>query len=308
MKRNVKKLLVASLVIFMLGVVICSAALICAGASNVELFDNYNASTENSYEISLSDIQKVGALPFSKLKISAEKSDIRIIPTDEETRISFKNTDTTKTKSIIENGILKIDDSVPFYAMGLSFENGKVGFEGFRNVFSNGLYSHNEKSITIHLSQNDKPDLLEVFLGAGNVFVEGGEYDDINITSSFGNVMINNAKVSATAVISLKKGNIIVNDSDYVFLDASCTAGSADVDVRGRKTNCETVIGNIKVQTLKPLENYNIRTSLLRGTILLDGVKEQGKQYASSASDNPESIWLKTSAGDISLYNSVTNE
>ena len=307
MKRNVKKLLIASLVIFLLGAVICSVALIYAGAKNVELFDNNGNSLANSYEISLLDIEKVGMLAFSSLKINAEKSDVRIVPTEDETYIRFENPDSKKTVCIIENGVLKIDDSVPFYVMGLSFQNGKVGFEGFRNVFTNGPYSHTDKSITVYLSENDKLNSLEISLSVGDVFLEGGEYENVNINTSVGNAALEDVDISATAVISLKMGDISVKDSDYVFLDASCGVGDADIDINGRKTNCETALGSIKVQSEKPLENYNTRASVSQGKILINGKNIDDKKYVTTVNDDAESIWFKTSVGDISLYNSVTS-
>lgn len=307
MKKNVIKLLVASLIIFLLGVVICSAALIYAKAANVNLFESEELSVAPSYEIKLDSIDKKGSLPLSAIEIKAEKADITVCSTDGDSRVFFENPDKQRTACAIENGILKIHDSVPFYVMGISIEDGKTSFAGFRNVFSKGLYSHTEKSVKIYLNEKDKIDSIKVSLGIGNVEISEIDLKKLTVSSSYGDAELKKLDIAETADITLKKGNVTVEDSSYVFVNAVCTLGDITVQADGRKTNCETTLGDIYVKTAKELSDYSIRASLTRGQISIGETVLDDNEYSKARSD-AESLWLKTAVGDISVYKSVTNE
>ncbi len=307
MKKNVIKLLIVSLIIFLLGVMICSAELIYAKAAEVNLFESEELSAAPSYEIKLDSIDKKGTLPLSTIEIKAEKADIIICSTDEDSRVFFENPDKERTTCIIENGILKIHDNVPFYIMGLSIEDGKTSFAGFRNVFSKGLYSHTEKSVKIYLNEKDKIDNIKISLGIGDIEISEIDLKKLTVSSSYGDAELKKLNISETADITLKKGNVTVEDSSYVFVNAVCTLGDIAVYADGRKTNCETTLGDITVKTANALSNYNIRASLTRGQISLDGIVLDDNEYSKTKSD-AESLWLKTAGGDISIYKSVTNE
>lgn len=307
MKKNVIKLLTASLVIFLLGIVICSVAFIYAKATDVNLFDWTEFSASPSYELNFDNVEKKGSLPLNAIDIRAEKADVTVYATDGKSRVFFENPDSEKTTCTVENGILKIYDSVPFFIMGLSVEDGKTSFAGFRNVFSQGLYSHGDKSVTIYLNENDIIGDIKISLGIGNVTISDINFENLTLSSSYGNATIENSHIAEKADINLKKGNISIENCSYVFVNAASTVGTITAQVGGRKTNCETTLGNINVKTDKAISDYNLRASLSNGKIFSDGTVCDGKEY-NIANVDGESIWLKSVSGDISIYNSVTNE
>lgn len=307
MKKNVISTLIASLVIFLLGIIICSTALIYATATDVKLFSNQELSPAESYKIEIKNIDKDGTSALSTIDIRAEKADINILPTDGNSYIFFENPDASKTSAFIENGTLKITDTVPFYIMGLSFENGKMKFAGFRNVFTQGLYSGGEKSITVYLNNADVIKNIKITLSIGNVSVAGISVEELNVTSSFGNAVLSQVDISSTAKISLKKGNVNIKDCSYVFTDIFTSVGDIFVQTNGRKTNCEATVGDINIMYDKNIDDYDIRASLASGKIFLDGAAQKGKEFIKNAVD-ADSLWLKTSKGNISFYKSVTSE
>ncbi|MBE6689100.1 MAG: DUF4097 domain-containing protein [Ruminococcaceae bacterium] len=308
MKKNVKKLLAASLVIFLLGVIICSAALIYAAATGVRLFGEDGGSEKLSYQLYVSEAEKLGVLPFSSIEISAEMCDVTIQKTDKPSYIEFKNSDKLKTACVLENGVLKIHDSVPFYFLGLTFENGKAGFTGFRHVFSQGLYSSDEKKITVYLNNFDTIGKINIRLGLGNVNISSISTENISVSSSLGNVNISEADISEKLTVSVKSGNVRIKHTDYVFADISCTTGNIYTDITGRKTNCETAVGDITAVTKKDISLYNIRASVSKGDIEVNDKDQISKEYNSVCETSDENIWLKAHYGDIDLYKYVTNE
>lgn len=306
MLKYVKKTLFASLVLFLLGIVICSVAFIYAANTGVRLFGNSSLSTVPSYEETFSDIVERDGHAFTNIVIRADVSDVRILPTENESSIHFENPDYSKTTYVIENGTLKIVDTVPFYAFGLSFENGKMNFAGFRNVLTEGLVSKRKKSVTIYINPTDIVKDIDITLGVGNVEVSEASSASLNVSASVGDVLIDNSVINGTSKISLKKGNITISDSSYVFMDAGTTVGNIDISAKGTKTNCECSLGDINIKCERNVSEYSIRAAAERGKIFIGNSICDKKRYDSLIQD-ADAIWVNTKVGDISFYKTVTD-
>ncbi|MBQ9941036.1 MAG: hypothetical protein IJO74_05820 [Clostridia bacterium] len=307
MKKNVIKTLFASLIIFILGIVICIISFIYSKVSNIDLFKNNDVSPGESYEIEISMVEKTGQSTLDKIYISAENTDISILSTEKESYILFENPDSEKTECKIENGILKISDTVPFYFMGLSVKNHKYEFAGFRNIFSQGIYSKTNKKITVFLNKNLPIELINISVGVGDINISDLNIQELTVISSVSGIAITNSDIQNTVSINNKIGNIVFEGCNCIFADINGKIGDIKASASGRKTNCETVLGDISIATENDYTDYSSRASLSYGKIYLNGDINENKQYSNNI-ESDKSLWTKTSVGNISFYKTVTNE
>lgn len=307
MKRSFKKLLLTSLVLFILGTILCAAALIYAAVTDVNIFDNTQSNPAENYSVKLSEVKKSGVLDFTRLYIHGEDLDITVCGTEEESYIAFNEPDEFKTSCIIENGILRITDTVPFYIMGLSVTDLKPKFTGFRNIFTSGLYSTTDKSVTVYLNNSTSLESIEINVGIGNVKVSDISSKSISSSAVIGDITLQDNNVSEKINIDCSNGDVVLKNCTYAFADISTSVGDIDVYHPGRKTNCEASIGNISVTTDDDPYAYSSRAVTSSGKIVIDETVQPGKEFTNN-SDSESSLWLKNIIGTISLYNSVTNE
>lgn len=308
MKKSFKKLLITSLILFLLGIVMCSAALIYAAVSDINLFEDSQSTPADNYSIKISEVDKTGSLPLSKLYIHGEDIDVTICRTDEESYIAFNTPDKIKTTCVIENGVLKITDTVPFYILGLSITDSKPKFTGFRNVFTSGFYSTTDKSVTVYLNDSVSLDSVEVDIGIGTTVISDIATDNISVSSVNGDIKLTNNRIAEKATMRASNGDITLNGCSYAFTDIATTSGNIDVHSFGRKTNCESTIGNICVMAADDPFAYSIRATTSSGKIIVDDTIQMGEEFDNEISDAENTIWIKTIRGNISIYNSVTNE
>jgi len=307
MKKGFKKLLLTSLILFLLGIVLCSVALICAAVKDVDLFENSQSVTTEDFSVKLSDIEKKGTLDFTKLYIHGEDIDVTVRSTDKESYIQFVEPDKSKTSCIIENGILKITDTVPFYILGLSVTDLKPKFTGFRNIFTSGIYSTTDKAVTVYLNENVSVNSIEVKVGIGTIDITDVSAKNITVSTVVGDVKLDENKISEKASVNCSVGDVSIDECSYAFADIATITGNITVHSLGRKTNCEATVGDITVLTEDDPYSYSTRATTTSGKVMIDGTVMPEKDMTASA-DSESTLWLKTTLGDISLYNSVTNE
>lgn len=306
MKQSVKKALVSSLILFILGISICFVSLVYAEITNTDIFDDSDSYTCKSYKIKINNIENQSLSRLHSLQIRGENINIKILPTQEESYIFFENSDSSNLKTTIENGILKITDETPFYMLGFLFENNKTTFVGLRNIFTSNTYKTEKRSLTVFLNQLDKLNKITLDINFGNIDISDISSKSFTAISKFGDINLN-AMEFETAYISLKKGNISVKNCKYIFSDIQNIVGDININVDGNKTNCQTAFGKIKAFCHKDLTEYSISAYITNGKITVDNNKIGSKNYLTT-SESSNSMLLKNTIGDISLYKFVTNE
>ncbi len=304
MRKSVVKALLISLIIFGIGTVLCIAGIVYGTVSRKELFENSDNKT--NFEIEIGEIERNDPFPLSQIIIRAENSNIYILPTDSKSRIFLENSDKSKISYALESGVLRISDNSPYFILGFNTDGKKTYFSGFRNVFSKGFNSGTENSIYIYLNKNEKIEDLKINLGIGNVFISENDFENIIIDCSYSNISFKETNISKKAEIAVKKGDIVIENCSYIFLDTFTQSGDISIDPNGRKTLCKTSSGNICVYMQKNTDAYNIYAHSLNGKIFIDGRKH--KNEWKNTTDSNENISVETQNGNIAFYNYVTSE
>ena len=139
--------LIVSVILVIVGLIICSVSMLQAKRQNVDLYDTkiVNGQSEAEYDFS-EDI-------ISKIQIEVGDCDVHIICGADENKVVMNNFSSAGYICEVNNRALVVEDSVNVFNIPDIIENGKIRFKGFRYFLRDRKITAGGKSLYVYVSE-----------------------------------------------------------------------------------------------------------------------------------------------------------
>ncbi len=282
MKRTTRSLLITALILFCTGLLISLIFSLVAKINGVKIFDfEKKASTIESIFVENDDIlskspesnfvKKLSKKEYSRIDVSSFVGDVTLCKSDKKNGIDFKNTNTNNISYTIVGDTLIVKETDPVGIFGLYIGENGFSFRGLRHIFATGNRINAAKKITIYVPSKIELDKIEISSSVGDVKLDGVSAPEVNITSTIGNVEVENSKnEKAKFKITGNFTDIRLKNNIYASCSVSTKFGniSAKIPKHAEQSNMFDIwIGDVKVNTKLPIEDYKLSISATIGSV-----------------------------------------
>lgn len=201
--KKMKRLLIASAVLAVIGLVLCIVGFAVSGKYEESLFSqtqNDEGQYVYTYEFDASMIKKV-SLELSYADVNVKSTGgagyIEMVnyPLDNFGMTVGATTISIEEKSVLENLF-------------------SFNFDGFRNYYNSVKMAAKKRTVNIYLPDNAALRMLDFDIYSGDVMVEHLRADtDVEIEIDYGSVIMNDVIGAREISVSIKEGNLAVSDS-----------------------------------------------------------------------------------------------
>jgi hypothetical protein len=207
MKSDLRKKFNFSGIVLLIGIIITIIALLLGG--KIINISRYNVKDINEIYNNVKSLN---------IDLSASKVEIK---TGNEFRIEAKNVSNDNFKSLVTDGIWKIEDKFEpkfFNILGISLSNFNIG--------------NYDSSITIYLPASFQSENLKINIGAGQLLAHNLISKNTDITVGAGEFKSNNL-ITDNITIDCGVGNVDINGEVKNKSNLKCGIGNIDLDLKG---------------------------------------------------------------------------
>ena len=171
--------LIIAVILFVVGLLMCSVASLQAKRQNIDLFDTriVNGQSESEYDFT-EDV-------IGKIQIEVSDCDVNIICGADKNKVVMNNFSSAGYICEVENRALIIEDTVNLFDIKDIIENGKIRFKGFRYYLRDRKITTGRKSLDVYISEKFDIKIIDISVESGDVNVAGYENNTdyiVNIT------------------------------------------------------------------------------------------------------------------------------
>ena len=216
--------LIFSVIILVVGMIVCNVATKLADKQGVVLFEQ--TTLENGDTVIKKEIPND---KFTKLELEIKDAPVNIFGGAESSYVELVNFDVNSYGISDLNNTLSIDDS--FNITSLFKSTGGAQFKGLRYVvFDRKEKKGSEKSVNIYLSDNTDLKNISIKLGKGSVYVKSvSKALDYSLVTEQGNVTLDEVKNATLAKIRTGSGTVALNYSTGTLFDVDIASGQFNV-------------------------------------------------------------------------------
>ena len=216
--------LIFSVIILVVGMIVCNVATKLADKQGVVLFEQ--TTLENGDTVIKKEIPND---KFTKLELEIKDAPVNIFGGAESSYVELVNFDVNSYGISDLNNTLSIDDS--FNITSLFKSTGGAQFKGLRYVvFDRKEKKGSEKSVNIYLSDNTDLKNISIKLGKGSVYVKSvSKALDYSLVTEQGNVTLDEVKNATLAKIRTGSGTVALNYSIGTLFDVDIASGQFNV-------------------------------------------------------------------------------
>ncbi len=216
--------LIFSVIILVVGMIVCNVATKLADKQGVVLFEQ--TTLENGDTVIKKEIPND---KFTKLELEIKDAPVNIFGGAESSYVELVNFDVNSYGISDLNNTLSIDDS--FNITSLFKSTGGAQFKGLRYVvFDRKEKKGSEKSVNIYLADNTDLKNISIKLGKGSVYVKSvSKALDYSLVTEQGNVTLDEVKNATLAKIRTGSGTVALNYSIGTLFDVDIASGQFNV-------------------------------------------------------------------------------
>ncbi len=282
MKKTTRSLLLTALILFCAGLLLSLVFSLIAKTSDIKVFDfNKKASTIETVSVSIDDVlaispdsnymKKLSKKAFSRIDISSYAGDVVLRKESEKSGLHFDKTNTNNISYSIIGDTLTIKETDPVGLLGLYISDDGFSFRGLRHIFSSGNRINASKTVTVFIPEDTVLDEIEIISSVGNVELDGVSAPEVNITSSFGKVLIKNTK-DENGKFNIKGNFTDVSLENCLYTNCSVTTKFGEINAKmplhkEQSTILDVWCGDVIVKTELPVGDYKLSLSTTIGEI-----------------------------------------
>lgn len=287
-----------SLIIILVGWLVCSSAEAEAAEDGIEIFDQALDEDDNSvytFEFGTDEI-------YNKIELIIDEADIYIYGGFAEPYMELINFNEGSYMMTSANRSISVSTSFDIMSIIQFWESGFT-FSGLRNYVRRGLSDEViiTKRINIYLPTDGDVNIINIELDEGNVYVMNLD-TEIDITASLGtgNLVLDSVSTTSYVNAEIEYGSLYLSDVTLNTLTALLERG--DINAENLEFDTLNITGtssSIYISTTNDLDFYDLYLSARGGAISIDGT-EHGTSYTKeSGMSSGGSVIITTSLGDI---------
>lgn len=273
--------LLVSVVLVITGIIMCSAAMLQANNTGVELYDTVivDGRSEAVYDFSSENI--------SKIQIDVNDCNVEIVYGASEDKVIIRNFSSAGYVYDIENKAVLVEDAMNISSLEdvlIDVAQGDFHFKGFRYFLRDRELSGEQKEITVYLSGKFDIKVVDVAVENGMISVKNGTGStDYTLYAEKGDIYLSDTVTDSVANLETGEGNIRVMGVTASSVEMKTGKGNIDADISACTVNAESAKGNVTVISHDDLEKFNYNLYSPKGTITLGELTKQGSHRAVNA-------------------------
>lgn len=287
--------LVVSLVIILVGWIICGAAESSAEADGVQIFDSTITSDKNTVNTVTFGSEDI----YNKIEIVADDADVYIYGGYSEPYMELVNFKDGSYRMTMTNRIINVDTTIDLMSVIKFWESG-FSFRGLRNyLHRSDSAAEASRRINLYLPSDGDVNVINVTLDSGSVYVSNFETQiDVNLTLGKGNAVFTSFITDSQISAEINSGDIYLRDVESgifraVMYDGDITAQNfkfRDVNIVGSTTSVSLLL-------MADMGDFTMNLSARHGNINLFG-ESRGHELRQESNTSASALVTVTS-GDI---------
>lgn len=273
--------LIVSVVLVILGLIMCSAAMLRANSTGVDLYDTeiIDGKSEAKYDFSSEEI--------SKIQIDVNSCNVEIVYGADKDQVVVRNFSAAGYVYEIQNQALIVEDAMNVSSLEdvlIDLAQGDFHFKGFRYFLRDRELTDEQKDITIYISDKFDIKVLDVQIESGMLSVKNAMGSaDYSLYVGEGDIFVSD--IVTDSIFSAGVGEGSISLTDVVAGTMDLTADKGDITARLSATNVTAAVneGSVTIYSDDDLEKFNYNLYSPLGTITLDKLTKRGTHRAINA-------------------------
>ena len=243
--------LIVSGIMIIVGLLVCSFAMVQANNQNIDLYDMTIEDGQSKAEYDFSeDI-------FNRIQISVGKCTVRVVCGADENKVVMRNFSSAGYVCEVENRTLVIEDTVNI-ADFTELAKGNFRFKGFRYYLRDRKITSSDKSVTVYVTDKFDVKALDITVEKGDVSVIGYENGtDYNIDIKTGNLTAKSINTDSTVKAKIGKGSVDLTEVTSKIISIEVEEGNIKAAVSGREITALAQKGDIYIDSMDDLAQFN---------------------------------------------------
>ncbi len=288
--------LLISLVIILVGWIICNSAESTAAADGIPIFDSAIDADKNAISKLNFDPEEI----YNKIDLVADDADVYISGGYSEPYMELVNFRDGSYRHTTANRNITVDTTIDLSSIIRFWESG-FSFRGLRNYLhrtdTNGQAS---KRINVYLPTDGDVNIINVTLGSGSVYISNFDTSiDINVKIGEGDLTVSTFSTTSSIVSEIDHGGIYLRDVKVGKLEALLPEGNmtaegfefGDINISGNSAN-------ISLDIVPGTPDFSMNLSARHGAVTLFG-ERRGSSYAHEVPGAAVRAMITVSSGDI---------
>jgi len=270
--------LIVSVILVIVGLIICSVSMLQAKRQNVDLYDTkiVNGQSEAEYDFS-EDI-------ISKIQIEVGDCDVHIICGADENKVVMNNFSSAGYICEVNNRALVVEDSVNVFNIPDIIENGKIRFKGFRYFLRDRKITAGGKSLYVYVSEKFDIKVIDVSVEKGDVTVKGyNNNTDYKVKIGNGRFEASDITTRSLVEASVGSGSVNLQHVSAQTVTLNVKDGSIMAVLAANEITADTEKGSVRIESEKDLSEYNFKLKATASTITLEDLIKAGTYTANDA-------------------------
>lgn len=270
--------LIIAVILFVVGLLMCSVASLQAKRQNIDLFDTriVNGQSESEYDFT-EDV-------IGKIQIEVSDCDVNIICGADKNKVVMNNFSSAGYICEVENRALIIEDTVNLFDIKDIIENGKIRFKGFRYYLRDRKITTGRKSLDVYISDKFDIKIIDISVESGDVNVAGYENNTdyiVNITK--GKFSASDIVTGSQVTATIGKGLANLQHISAKTVNVTLDEGDITAVLSAKEITADTKKGSVAIESESDLSGYNFVLKAPDSTITLETLVKAGNYIANDA-------------------------
>ena len=260
--------LIVAAILIIVGLLVCSVAMVQANNQNIDLYDMKIEDGQSKAEYDFSEDV------FNRIQISVGKCDVTVVCGATENKVVIRNFSSAGYVCEVENRTLVIEDTVNLIDF-TDLAQGNFRFKGFRYYLRDRKITNPEKSVTVFITDKFDIKALDITVETGSVKLTGYENGtDYNFNIGTGDLYAEKINTDSTVSVKIGKGKTELKEVTANVINIESENGNINAAVSGREITLLNKKGNILLQSMDDLNEFNFILRAPKSTVkLLDQMK-----------------------------------
>lgn len=270
--------LIISVILIIVGLLVCSFSMLRAKRQNVDLYDTKIVNGQSEAEVDFSNEI------VNKLQIEVGSCDVHVICGSDENKVVMKNFSSAGYICEVDNRALVIEDTVNIFNISDIIENGKIRFKGFRYFLRDRQITAGSKSLYVYVSDKFDVKVVDISVEKGDVTIEGYTNNtDYKINIGSGKFTASDIVTKSVVEATVGTGSVNLSHVSAQTVTLSVKEGSIMAILAADEITADAEKGSVRIESENDLAGYNFTLKAPASTITLEDLVKLGNYTANDA-------------------------
>ncbi len=269
--------LIVSGIMIIVGLLVCSFAMVQANNQDIDLYDMKIEDGQSKAEYDFSEDV------FNRIQISVGKCEVNVICGADENKVVIKNFSSAGYVCEVQNRSLVIEDTINILDF-TDLAQGNFRFKGFRYYLRDRKITGADKSVTVYITDKFDIKAIDITAEKGAVTVKG--YDngtDYNVKITEGSFTAENINTDSMVKVGIGKGFVKLKEVTANVISAEVAEGDINAAVSASEITLLSEKGNILLESMDDLNDFNFTLRAPKSTVTLVELVRNGVYIANDA-------------------------